>query len=200
MVDADTLSRFFLAIYFLLIGVHYTHVALGRAARSRQSHINSGAPRSSAWWVRQTFNFFRSFILILCVARLFLPVDGLLLRFDALYQLPVVASGVGLMLVSLGIISYVHAYMGDQWRSGIDTNSATLLTDGPYQRSRNPMFIGIILGQLGFFLALPSAFTLLCLIAGASALVVQSKNEEDALAQLFGEQYRRYQAQVPRWF
>ena len=141
--------------------------------------------------------FFRSFILILCVARLFFPVDDLLLRFDALYQLPG-GQWCWPMLVSLGIITTcIPTWATNGVRHRHKQRDAT---DGwPYQRSRNPMFIGIILGQLGFFLALPSAFTLLCLIAGASALVVQSKNEETALAQLFGEQYHRYQAQVPRW-
>ena len=116
-MDVDLLSRYFLAIYFLVIGVHYTSVALGRLQRTGQSHINAGRTGTKPWIVRQTFNFFRTAILVLCVSRLLLPTDSYLGRFDSLYQLPVVLTGIVLMLASLSIVSYVHSYMGSEWRS-----------------------------------------------------------------------------------
>ena len=198
-MDVDLLSRYFLAIYFLVIGVHYTSVALGRAQRTGGSAIHAGQVCSKPWYVRQTFNIFRSAILLLCLLRLVYPIDIYLGRFEEFYVLPVIAVGILLMLVSLGIVSYVHAYMGNEWRSGIHYKATQLLTGGPYARSRNPMFMGIIVGQLGFFFALPSLFTLLCLVAGASAIVLQAKNEEAALRQLYGASYESYFRQVKRW-
>lgn len=198
-MDVDLLSRYFLAIYFLVIGVHYTSVALGRLQRTGQSHINTGKAGSKPWYVRQTFNIFRSAILVLCLTRLVLPVDGYLGRFDSLYQLPVVLLGIILMLVSLSLVSYVHSYMGSEWRSGVADGSTQLLTEGPFKRSRNPMFIGIIIGQLGFFFTLPSIFTLICLLAGATAIMAQARNEEHALNSLYGKPYARYKQHVSRW-
>ena len=51
----------------------------------------------------------------------------------------------------------------------------------------------------GFFLALPSVFSLECLLAGVTVLVRQARVEEKALAELFGEAYEAYRRQVPRW-
>jgi protein-S-isoprenylcysteine O-methyltransferase Ste14 len=55
-------------------------------------------------------------------------------------------------------------------------------------------------GQLGFFLALPSVFSLVCLVAGVLVITRQAKEEEKALAQRFGQDYEAYRAKVPRWF
>ena len=83
---------------------------------------------------------------------------------------------------------------------GIDPDKRqTLLTEGPFGRSRNPLFLAIMLGQLGFFLALPSIFSLVCLIAGIVVLVGQSYREEVTLTETFGQAYEVYRRQVPRW-
>ena len=68
-----------------------------------------------------------------------------------------------------------------------------------FARSRNPTFLAIIMGQAGFFLALPSVFSLVCLVAGILVLRQQAKAEEAALERLHGEAYRRYRQDVPRW-
>jgi protein-S-isoprenylcysteine O-methyltransferase Ste14 len=104
------------------------------------------------------------------------------------------------MLVSLGFVSYSHAYMRQDWRSGIDSdNSRALLTRGPFARSRNPMFLAIMLGQLGLFLTLPSVFTLICLLMGVAMMRAQAVKEECALNELYGNAYQSYKAQTPRW-
>ena len=90
--------------------------------------------------------------------------------------------------------------MRQDWRSGIDhDNSRALLTQGPFARSRNPMFLAIMLGQLGLFLALPSLFTLVCLLVGVAMVHAQAIKEEHALNELYGKEYQNYKAQVPRW-
>ncbi|AMQ90364.1 methyltransferase family protein [Marinobacter sp. LQ44] len=62
------------------------------------------------------------------------------------------------------------------------------------------VFLAVMTGQLGFFLALPSAFSLVCLVAGVLVITRQAKEEEKALAQRFGQDYEVYRARVPRWF
>lgn len=200
MPEIDLLVRHFLGLYFLLIGLHYTSTALGLWRRTGISHIQYGSRGSATWWNRQVFNLFRATILGVCLARILWPIDPWLGVIPALYQPPVLLTGMVLMLAGYAIIAHVHAYMQQDWRSGIDEDkSRPLLTEGPFGRSRNPLFLGIMLGQFGFFLALPSLFTGVCLIVGVSVLVRQARREEQALAAAFGDTYQRYRQQVPRW-
>ncbi|WP_198678678.1 methyltransferase family protein [Idiomarina seosinensis] len=200
MLDIELLSRHFLAFYFVFIAVHYSSTAMGLVKRTDYSHISYGKKGSATWWVRQTFNFFRALILIVCVARIGFPIDPWLGVIDLLYHPILLSLGMVTLLLSLGFVSYTHAYMRQDWRSGIDSdNQRPLLTKGPFARSRNPMFLAIMLGQLGLFLTLPSVFTLLCLITGVVMIRLQAGKEEVALAALYGEDYQRYQQQVNRW-
>ena len=61
------------------------------------------------------------------------------------------------------------------------------------------MFCAVAVAQAGFFLALPSLFSLLCLAVGLWALSRQAKAEEEHLSQVFAEEYRQYTRDVPRW-
>ena len=200
MLDVELLTRHFLGIYFLLIGLSYTSICLGLWRRSELSHIQYGEKGSSTWWNRHIFNLFRAAILGVCVIRIFLPVDPWLGIISPLYKAPVLLLGVAILLSAYSVIGYVHSYMREDWRSGIDsTKLKPLLIQGPFARSRNPLFIGVILGQIGFFLALPSIFTLICLVVGVSVIIRQAHREEDSLASVYGQQYLEYQRRVPRW-
>ncbi|MCP1338901.1 isoprenylcysteine carboxylmethyltransferase family protein [Idiomarina sp. M1R2S28] len=201
MFDIDLISRHFLALYFLFIAVHYASTAIGLSSRTAQSHIQYGKKGSVTWWVRQVFNLFRGAILIVCIARVFFPIDPWLGVITPLYNPWLLSIGMVTMLASLGLVSYNHAYMRQDWRSGIDNDkNRNLLTRGPFSRSRNPMFLAIMLGQLGLFLALPSLFTLVCLATGVAMIRLQASKEEQALQELYGDEYLQYQSQVPRWF
>ena len=56
-----------------------------------------------------------------------------------------------------------------------------------------------MLGQLGLFLAVPSLFTLACLLLGAGTLLHQARLEEAQLAERFPEAFAAYAARVPAW-
>lgn len=197
----ELFTRHFLASFFLLIGVLFASRTLGLYARLGHSHIHYGAGGSATWWNRQLFNVFRAAILGVCVVRVVYPIDPWLGIVPWLYQPPVLLAGVVLLLLSFGRASYVQAFLHADWRSGIDEQRPpTLVTGGPYSRSRNPAFVAIILGQTGFFLALPSLFSLVCLVVGVLVLRRQAQAEEAALEQRLGDAYRRYKQAVPRWF
>lgn len=201
MTTVDLFVRHFLAIYFTLIGLHYSSRSYALSERMGFSYINYGKRGSKTWWYRYIFNLFRAAILIVCVARLFLPVDLYLGVIGALNVAGVQIAGVILMLTSFCVIDYVHAYMHMDWRSGIDpAGDQELICTGPFSRTRNPMFLGILLGQLGFFLALPSWFSLVCLVVGGWVIYHQALEEERSLKQRFGKSYERYSERVPRWF
>jgi protein-S-isoprenylcysteine O-methyltransferase Ste14 len=198
----EPLVRHFLGIFFLMIGLQFAGRSIGLSQRMHFSHINYGERGSAPWWHRHTFNVFRALILGICVVRIFADIDGWLGVFGPLYAWPVLLIGMLLLIASFTTVNYLQAYMHEDWRSGIDPREdrRKLLTDGPFSRSRNPLFLAVMAGQLGFFLALPSAFSLVCLVAGVLVITRQAREEEKALADKFGEDYERYRVRVPRWF
>lgn len=197
----EPLVRHFLGIFFLMIGLQFAGRSLGLYRRMHFSHINYGERGTAPWWHRHIFNIFRALILTVCVVRIFVDIDGWLGVFGALYQWPVLATGMVLLIASFAAVNYLQAYMHEDWRSGIDPrrDRRNLLTEGPFARSRNPLFMAVMAGQLGFFLALPSVFSLVCLVAGVLVITRQAREEEKALAEQFGDEYEHYRIRVPRW-
>jgi len=71
---------------------------------------------------------------------------------------------------------------------------------GPYQYVRNPMFLGMFLvlgGEVAFYES--HAIWRYTLVLMAAAYVFVRYWEEPGLERRFGESYRAYQRQVPRW-
>jgi protein-S-isoprenylcysteine O-methyltransferase Ste14 len=132
------------------------------------------------------------------VSRLFYPdLDKILIPLLLPYDLSVRISGAMLMLVSFFFISYTHAYMAAQWQSGLQLEGFKLLENGPYRRCRHPLFSAVMLGMLGFALALPSVFTLVCYVVGVFALTRQAAEEERGL--LVYADYRSYSQRTAKW-
>lgn len=66
--------------------------------------------------------------------------------------------GVVLLILSLGWIVSAQIQMGNSWRIGIDEEKKTaLVSTGVFAISRNPIFLGMIITLIGFFLAIPNA-------------------------------------------
>ena len=74
-----------------------------------------------------------------------------------------------------------------------------LLRAGPYRLSRNPMYAGEAVAWVGWGLvyARPAVWAGLAGLCAAWAVIVRW--EERQLLGRFGEQYRAYLAEVPRW-
>jgi protein-S-isoprenylcysteine O-methyltransferase Ste14 len=76
----------------------------------------------------------------------------------------------------------------------------SLVVEGAYQFTRNPMYLGMVLILLGWFAILQN---LVCLIFVACFIVVigefQIRPEERALEDIFGLEYIEYKNQVFRW-
>lgn len=197
----DEFSRAFLACYFSFVAVFYTVRILVGQKRGNRKLVHAGERYSLTWWNHIVFRWFRVAIWLLCVARYFYPsVDAGLGVINLFYQTPVVIAGMLLLLSGLILVALVHRSMGSEWRSGIDpTGPSSLKTNGCFRFSRNPMFFGVAIGQLGFLLAIPSIFALICFVIGWSVLYRQVMAEEAHLYKLFPQQYPEYKSQVPRW-
>lgn len=108
--------------------------------------------------------------------------------------------GIALMVVSLLWTLLAQAQMGRSWRIGIDTAHRTeLIRSGVYRFSRNPIFLGMRVTLLGFFLALPNAITLAILAGGDAFVQIQVRLEEEFLTKMHGERYEEYRRQTRRW-
>jgi protein-S-isoprenylcysteine O-methyltransferase Ste14 len=80
------------------------------------------------------------------------------------------------------------------------SKASRLVTDGVFCVSRNPMYLGLVLLLIGWAVWLGSASPwLIPPLFVIVITVVQIIPEEQALAQLFGDQYLSYRRSVARW-
>ena len=116
-------------------------------------------------------------------------------------------NGLGLTVgISFTVLGFALAFFPAQRFRKAGTSvmpgepSTALVREGLYKVTRNPIYIGLILVYFGLSLVLTSVWMLLLLIPAVVILhrgVV--KREEDYLTWKFGDAYRRYAEQVPRW-
>ncbi len=110
----------------------------------------------------------------------------------------------GLPLIAGGAAVYAWC-AADFVRRGSGTPSPTnppvaLVRAGLYRYTRNPMYVGIVGLLLGEAIVFQSV--VLCAYAAAIAVAFHLRvvlYEERRLGTTFGEAYRRYCAEVPRW-
>jgi protein-S-isoprenylcysteine O-methyltransferase Ste14 len=84
------------------------------------------------------------------------------------------------------------------WATGHLRKNAALATTGPYAYTRNPLYLGSFLMGVGFTIATGRwflGFVFAALFLGIYAPVMRV--ESATLAELFGENYRRYAQAVP---
>ena len=108
--------------------------------------------------------------------------------------------GWALLILSLLFVWFSQSNMRESWRIGIDEENKTeLVTNGFFAISRNPIFLGIMIANIGLFLVLPNAFTLLIIALSTVSINTQIRLEEEFLIKEFGEQYSKYKGRVNRW-
>ena len=108
--------------------------------------------------------------------------------------------GLVLLIASLVWTAIAQIQMGASWRIGIDKKNLTgLVQKGLFSVSRNPIFFGMRIALVGFFLTLPNAITLLALVLGDVLMQIQVRLEEEFLRNTHGENYKEYCENVRRW-
>ena len=107
-------------------------------------------------------------------------------------------AGIGLWLVFDGVAMRSFRAAGT---SMIPFNPSTsLVTDGVYRVTRNPMYVGMACFYIGLALALSLIWALILLpvvILAVDRLIIA--REEPYLERLFGESYREYKRTTRRW-
>jgi protein-S-isoprenylcysteine O-methyltransferase Ste14 len=107
------------------------------------------------------------------------------------------------VLIAVAVV-FAAGALGLFWRAGTSPEpwhpTTAIVTNGVYRITRNPMYVGMTLIYIGAALAVDS---LLALALLPPTLVVVHygviRREERYLAAKFGDDYRRYLAQVRRW-
>lgn len=106
---------------------------------------------------------------------------------------------VGVVLSLLGAAVFLTA---SREMSGAETAGqvpATLHMDGLYARSRNPQYVGMIVGLIGFALLANARSVLVLSTMYIGWLALLPHAEEPWLQNQFGEDYERYCDRVPRF-
>jgi protein-S-isoprenylcysteine O-methyltransferase Ste14 len=112
-----------------------------------------------------------------------------------------VALAGALILLGLGLNGYC-AWQFKRANTRIEPWRATssIITQGPYRYSRNPIYLGFAIAAAGVALVFNSCWMLLSALAFvwiATKFVIEK--EENYLEQKFGESYSNYQQKTRRW-
>jgi|SRR5215813_1342885 len=107
-----------------------------------------------------------------------------------------------LVLVTLGLIIFVLAFFsfGSSWRIGIDRQTpGTLVTEGIFGVTRNPIYVGFHLYFIGIFLINGTWFYLIFALLAAVAVHFQILPEEEFLRRQYGQSFANYCQRTPRY-
>ena len=109
--------------------------------------------------------------------------------------------GASLFVLALALLAWAIVTMTGAG-SNVPTNRPTtaIVESGPYRFTRNPIYLGMVLGLIGLGIAFDSLWLLIALLP--FALVIRYgvvAREEAYLERKFGDVYRGYRSRVRRW-
>jgi protein-S-isoprenylcysteine O-methyltransferase Ste14 len=135
-------------------------------------------------------------ILMVTLSKLF-PQFSFSLPYKSLVAIAVAAVGVGIAVAGVASFRRLQTTVNPT-RPG---TASSLVVDGIYRWSRNPMYLGILLCLIacGIYLA-----NILGLLVIPPVFVIymnryQIRPEEEVLALIFGDEFVRYRASARRW-
>jgi protein-S-isoprenylcysteine O-methyltransferase Ste14 len=182
-----------LALGWMLFYSSHTLLASLKIKRKLRQYL-----QSSYKWYRLAYSFFSTvFFLSLFVFAgtinpdwLFIPANG--------------STYLGFMFATFGTIISVKSMKGISkgkfigWQLRDDLNQPEkLINDGLYQYIRHPLYIGLLLIFIGYFLYVPNLASLIHLVALLLYLPFGIYYEEKKLLVLHGQAYADYQKTVP---
>lgn len=110
----------------------------------------------------------------------------------------ILAAIVGLIGAAIVIVAQVQ--MGRAWRVGVREGDAPLfVSHGLFRFSRNPIFVGMMQVGLAATMVSGTSWSWVALALFIASCAVQVRIEEAHLEASFGEAYRAFRRQVPRW-
>jgi protein-S-isoprenylcysteine O-methyltransferase Ste14 len=116
-------------------------------------------------------------------------------------MLPARWLGATVFALALALVAWAIATM-TRAGSNVPTSlpTTTIVEIGPYRFTRNPIYLGMLLGLIGLAIATNSLWLLIALVPFAFVIRYGVVAREEAyLERKFGDAYRRYCARVRRW-
>ena len=187
----------FLGVYLLTAFVIRSGVQKLRTGSTGFKGI-SGRPGSTEWLGGVLFVV----AIVLGLLAPLLDLAGVLNPIGALDREEVQAAGGGLFWGGWVGTLLAQGAMGPSWRIGVDPGEKTeLVTDGPFQYVRNPVFMAMIPASLGIALLAPNFLALLGVFTLIAALEIQTRlTEEPYLLKTHGKAYADYARRAGRFF
>jgi protein-S-isoprenylcysteine O-methyltransferase Ste14 len=91
------------------------------------------------------------------------------------------------------------AYIGSTVVSSSAMHGNVMQADGPYRRTRNPLYLGTLLHTIGIAILMPPAGAIFAIVLLWIFQIRLALAEEPFLAARFGQPYLDYKAAVPRF-
>lgn len=109
---------------------------------------------------------------------------------------------IGILVGVIAVIFFALATitMKNSWRVGIPEEKTSLITNGIYNWSRNPAFVGFDLLYASICLMFFNMPLLLVSICAAVMLHLQILQEEEHMLKMFGKEYEQYKKHTLRYF
>lgn len=110
-------------------------------------------------------------------------------------------SGLLIFILGITISFWAKVTMGKIWGvpAHMRKDQNKLIKHGPFQYTRNPIYVGLVMVLIGYGLALQSWFIILALIP-IFYFNYAAQKEEKLLEKHFGNEYLKYKKEVPRFF
>jgi protein-S-isoprenylcysteine O-methyltransferase Ste14 len=110
-------------------------------------------------------------------------------------------AGVIMLAAGLGVMVWARRHLGRNWSARVALKQDhELIRTGPYGFVRHPIYSGLLLAILGTAIAFGQWRDALAFMFIAVAVWRKSRLEEEYVAEIFPQDYARYQAQVPALF
>jgi len=110
-------------------------------------------------------------------------------------------AGIPFAIAGVALLGWVHQSLRKNFSGMLQIrDDHTLVTSGPYQWIRHPMYTAFILTFVGGFLVSANGFVgLLPLIAVLLVMIVRTPQEEAMMIDQFGADYRAYMQRTTRY-
>ena len=116
-------------------------------------------------------------------------------RSEAIAWIGALLCGTALVLVAWSLVSFRQGF-----RIGIDIDRPdSLITDGAFAVSRNPIYVAFVLMAIGQFMIFPNSILLIYVVGAAMLIHRQVLREEEFLRGHFGQVYAAYCEKVRRY-
>ena len=104
--------------------------------------------------------------------------------------------GVALCVLGFGLAIGARWYLGRNWGMPMSRKEQPeLITSGPYEYIRHPIYTGLILAMLGSAMGVNVSWALMLILVG-TYFILSARQEESVMLQQFPEQYAAYMART----